>query len=133
MKTPNTCHLFLRISNQICIDGLLSLKDRVHALGRNDSLALVLENKGRVLPVEYYDINLLAGHTAAVDDVCLRRLVSARQILLQELKPDILAGVALRPRMAKAFPDIFEPLLNIVVLRTYYWRLRRAGKRQRLQ
>src|SRR5260221_62932 len=44
-----------------------------------------------------------------------RRLVALGQIILEQLKPNVLAGIAFRSRVAERFPGDSEALLDIVV------------------
>src|SRR5438874_4491519 len=95
MQLPNTGDLLLRIFHKSGIDRLLRLKHAVDAFGGNYSLALVLEDEGRILAVEHHYVDLLAELALAVDHMRGGRLVALREIGLQEGEPDVFAGIAL--------------------------------------
>jgi hypothetical protein len=97
------------------IDRLLGLERRIDAFRRNDRLALIVEDERRILPIEHHDVDLLAKHAHAVDDVRRRRLIALRQVGLQQFEPDLFARVALGARMVERLADGFEPPLDIVM------------------
>jgi hypothetical protein len=59
MKAPYAGDLVLCVFHLIGVDGLLGLESRVDALGRNDLLALVVEDERRIQPL------LTAGGSAS--------------------------------------------------------------------
>jgi LysR family hca operon transcriptional activator len=71
--------------------------------------------EGRILPVENNDINLIAEHVVAIDNVRGFGLIAARQVGLQQHAPDMLARVALCSGMTKTLPRRFQTLLNVVM------------------
>src|SRR5438552_17942534 len=83
MQLPNTGDLLLRIFHKSGIDRLLRLKHAVDAFGGNYSLALVLDDEGRILAVEHHYVDLLAELALAVDHMRGGRLVALREIGLQ--------------------------------------------------
>src|SRR5437867_720923 len=111
MEAANAAYLFLRVSDMCGIDALLGLEYGVDAFGGNDRLVLIVKNERRVLTVENHYIDLLAEHSLAVDHMSLSRLISLRQIGLQQFEPDFLAGIPFCTGMAEALSDGFEPLL----------------------
>ena len=46
VKNPHARDFLLCVLDQVGVDCLLSLKDRIYAFGRNDFLALVVKDKG---------------------------------------------------------------------------------------
>ncbi len=94
---------------------LLSLEDGVDALHGNDDLAFEMEDERRVLPVEQHDVDLVAEHAFAVDDVGARRLIALGQIGLKELNPDALASIALRAGVAEGVASHHQSPLDVIV------------------
>ena len=115
MQATDAGDFLLRIADLVRVDRLLRLEHRVDALGRNDRLPLIVKYEGRILPVEYDDIDLFAEHALAVDDMGCRGLIAFREIGLQKFQPDLLAGVALRTGMAEALANSFQLVLDIVM------------------
>ena len=74
MKTADALDLVLSRGDLTGLVDLLCLEYRVHALGGDDLLAFEIEDERRVLAVEDHDVNLLAEHAVAIDDVSLLAL-----------------------------------------------------------
>src|SRR5438552_6309282 len=101
MKAADARNFLLGVVDERGIDRLFRFEYGVDAFGRDDDLALVVKNKGRILPIEYHDVDLVAESAVAVNHVSFLGVISLRQIFLQELKPDTFARVALRNGMGK--------------------------------
>lgn len=68
MEPPHAGDFLPGIAHQLGVDRLLRFDHRVHAFGRYDRLALMHENKRRVLPVEHDHIDLVAELAFAISD-----------------------------------------------------------------
>ena len=91
-------NLLLSIINLARVHRLLCFEDGVDTLGGNDAFAFEVEDKRRILSVEYHDINLLAERSVAIDNMCLLSPIAKWQICLEQFEPDVLARVSLRHR-----------------------------------
>jgi len=115
MKAANAGHLFLRVFNLISVDRLLGLEHGVDAFSRNDDLAFIMENEGRVLPIEYHNIDLLTERAVAVNDMGRLGVITPRQVGLEQLKPHVLARIALCAGMSKCLARCCQAAFYVIV------------------
>src|SRR5262249_14359466 len=115
VEAADARHLGLGIVHETRVDGLLCLEDRIDTLSGNDRLPRVGEDQGRVLPVEDDDVDLVTELAVAIDDVRLRGLVAARQVLLEEFDPYLLTGVALGGWVRERLASRGKSLLDLIV------------------
>ena len=67
------------------------------------------------MPIKDDDIDLVAEHTLAVNHMGFLSPVARRQVGLQQLKPYVLARIALGARMTKGFPRGRQAALDVVM------------------
>src|SRR5258706_6001414 len=115
MKAPDARNLLLGVGDELGADFLLGLETRINAFRRNDGLTFVLKDERGVLPVEYDYIDLVAKHALAVHDMRSRRLVTLRQVSLQQVQPDVFAGVSFGSRVRKSCASGRQTPLDIVM------------------
>src|SRR5713226_5476642 len=95
MQAADTRHLFLGVCNFASVYRLLSLEHCIDTLRRYDDLILVVENEGRVLPIEHDYIDLFTEGVVAVNDMGPVGPIAPRQITLEQFNPDPLTRISL--------------------------------------
>jgi hypothetical protein len=67
------------------------------------------------LSIEYDNVDLFAEHAVTVNDEGPLGLVALREVLLEEFKPDLLAGVSLGHVVHHGAPADLQAFLQVLV------------------